>query len=183
MSEADTERALSLITPALVYDRFNDVDIVIEAVPEQIAIKKAVLRELEAVVPETTIFASNTSALSISELASATGRPTRVIGMHFFNPAHIMRLVAVPGRHLPRLDDAGPQSLGKPRRGASVRFSGQSIAVPYLDEAPSGRRGDRRWDRRCRELRHAHGSACPDGYALLTPACTLATTFEQYGSA
>jgi 3-hydroxyacyl-CoA dehydrogenase len=98
MSEADTERVLSLITPALVYDQFNDVDIVIEAVPEKIAIKKAVLRELEAVVPETTIFASNTSALSISELASATARPTRVIGMHFFNPAHIMRLVeVVPG--------------------------------------------------------------------------------------
>lgn len=98
LGEAEMEEALSLISPALVYDQFHDVDIAIEAVPEQIAIKKAVLRELESAVPETTIFASNTSALSISELASATGRPTRVIGMHFFNPAHIMRLVeVVPG--------------------------------------------------------------------------------------
>jgi 3-hydroxyacyl-CoA dehydrogenase len=98
LGEAELEKTLSLISPALTYDRFTDVDIAIEAVPEQIAIKKTVLRELEAAVPETTIFASNTSALSISELASATSRPSRVIGMHFFNPAHIMRLVeVVPG--------------------------------------------------------------------------------------
>jgi 3-hydroxyacyl-CoA dehydrogenase/enoyl-CoA hydratase/3-hydroxybutyryl-CoA epimerase len=98
LNESDVEKALSLISPALTYDRFHDADIVIEAVPERIAIKKAVLRDLEAVVPETTIFASNTSALSISELAAATDRPPRVLGMHFFNPAHIMKLVEiVPG--------------------------------------------------------------------------------------
>jgi 3-hydroxyacyl-CoA dehydrogenase/enoyl-CoA hydratase/3-hydroxybutyryl-CoA epimerase len=98
LSEADVEKALSLISPVLSYDRFRDTDIVIEAVPEQMPIKKAVLHDLEAVVPETTIFASNTSALSISELAAATARPSRMIGMHFFNPAHIMRLVeVVPG--------------------------------------------------------------------------------------
>jgi 3-hydroxyacyl-CoA dehydrogenase len=142
MSDADAESALSLITPALAYDRFNDVDIVIEAVPEQIAIKKVVLRELEAVVPVTTIFASNTSALSISQLASATGRPTRVIGMHFFNPAHIMRLVeVVPGVETSSetLDDVlgFARSLGKTP--VAVRecpgFLVNRLLFPYLNEA------------------------------------------------
>ena len=142
MSEADAERALSLITPVLVYDRFNDVDIVVEAVPEQITIKKAVLRELEAVVPETTIFASNTSALSISELASATGRPTRVIGMHFFNPAHVMRLVeVVPGLEtsVETLEDGigFARSLGKTP--VTVQecpgFLVNRLLFPYLNEA------------------------------------------------
>ncbi len=74
------------------------MDIVIEAVPEKMKIKKAVLAELDAVLPETAVIASNTSALSISEMAAATKRPSKVIGMHFFNPAHVMKLVEViPG--------------------------------------------------------------------------------------
>jgi 3-hydroxyacyl-CoA dehydrogenase len=142
MGQADVEKALSLISPALVYDRFHDVDIVIEAVPEQIAIKKAVLRELEAVVPETTIFASNTSALSISELASATSRPARVIGMHFFNPAHVMRLVeVVPGLETSTEtteDVTGfAKSLGKTP--VTVQecpgFLVNRLLFPYLNEA------------------------------------------------
>ena len=142
MGEADAEKAMSLISPTLAYDRFHDVDIVIEAVPEQIAIKKAVLCELEAVVPETTIFASNTSALSISELASATGRSARVIGMHFFNPAHIMRLVeVVPGieTSAETTEDvtAFARSLGKTP--VVVRecpgFLVNRLLFPYLNEA------------------------------------------------
>jgi 3-hydroxyacyl-CoA dehydrogenase len=69
MSARDMDDKLSLIEPTLSYDSFAEVDIVIEAVPEQMAIKKQVLKELAGVVPETTIFASNTSAFSISELA------------------------------------------------------------------------------------------------------------------
>jgi 3-hydroxyacyl-CoA dehydrogenase len=118
------------------------VDIVIEDVPEQIAIKKAVFRELEAVVPETTIFASNTSALSISELASATRRPARVIGMHFFNPAHVMRLVeVVPGLETSTEtteDVTGfARSLGKTP--VTVQecpgFLVNRLLFPYLNEA------------------------------------------------
>ena len=98
MSASDMEGKLTLVEPSLSYDSFADVDIVIEAVPEKMAIKKQVLKELEGAVPETTIFASNTSALSISELASATARPGKVVGMHFFNPAHVMKLVEIiPG--------------------------------------------------------------------------------------
>ncbi len=70
-------------------------DVVIEAIIENMAIKKKVYQDLDNLCPEETVLASNTSALSISELAAATNRPDRVIGMHFFNPANIMKLVEV----------------------------------------------------------------------------------------
>jgi len=98
MSEGDMQSKLDLVTPTLSYDEFGDVDIVIEAVPEKMGIKRAVLKELEGVCPEQAIFASNTSALSISEMGAATGKSHKMIGMHFFNPAHVMKLVeVVPG--------------------------------------------------------------------------------------
>jgi 3-hydroxyacyl-CoA dehydrogenase len=98
MSVGEMESKISLVEPTLTYDTFSDVDIVIEAVPEKMKIKKQVLGELDAILPETAIIASNTSALSISEMAAATKRPGKVIGMHFFNPAHVMKLVEIiPG--------------------------------------------------------------------------------------
>jgi len=98
MGAGDMESKLDLITPTLTYDEFEDVDIVIEAVPEKMGVKQAVLKELAQVCPEQTIFASNTSALSISEMGAATAKPHKVIGMHFFNPASVMKLVEViPG--------------------------------------------------------------------------------------
>ncbi len=69
--------------------------LVIEAVPEVMSLKHAVMRELEAVCAPDAIFATNTSALSITEIAAALADPTRVIGMHYFNPAHIMKLVEI----------------------------------------------------------------------------------------
>jgi 3-hydroxyacyl-CoA dehydrogenase/enoyl-CoA hydratase/3-hydroxybutyryl-CoA epimerase len=98
MTAGQVQEKLGLIEYTLSYDDFADVDIVIEAVPEVMKIKQQVLKELDGVCPPDTIFASNTSALSITEMGSATGRPHRVIGMHFFNPAHVMKLVEViPG--------------------------------------------------------------------------------------
>jgi len=98
MSASDMQSKLDLVTPTLTYDEFEDVDIVIEAVPEKMEIKQAVFGELEEACHDQTIFASNTSALSISEMGAATGKPHKVIGMHFFNPAHVMKLVeVVPG--------------------------------------------------------------------------------------
>ncbi len=95
MSPGTMQEKMDLITPTLSYDDFADVDIVIEAVPENIEIKKKVFAELDEACHEDAIFASNTSALSITEMASATKRPHKVIGMHFFNPAHVMKLVEV----------------------------------------------------------------------------------------
>ena len=72
-----------------------DCDLVIEAAVENMEIKKQIFAELDKICKEETILASNTSSLSITEVASATNRPDRVIGMHFFNPATIMKLVEV----------------------------------------------------------------------------------------
>ena len=70
-----------------------DADIVIEAIVEKIDVKKAVFKELDSVCPARTILASNTSGLSITDMAAATGRPDKVVGMHFFNPVPVMKLV------------------------------------------------------------------------------------------
>ncbi|HMK35590.1 MAG TPA: 3-hydroxybutyryl-CoA dehydrogenase [Desulfomonilaceae bacterium] len=73
----------------------GDVDVVIEAVIEKMDLKKALYAELEPVAKEHTVFATNTSGLSITELASVTRRPDRFIGMHFFNPVPVMKLVEI----------------------------------------------------------------------------------------
>ena len=95
MSAGELDSKMSLVIPALDYGEFGDVDIVIEAVPEKMALKRKVFAELDGVCPEGTIFASNTSALSISEMGRATHRPHKMIGMHFFNPANVMKLVEI----------------------------------------------------------------------------------------
>ncbi len=91
----EQERRLGLITRALGYESFGDVDFVIEAVPERIEIKQAVFAELDEVTPGHAILASDTSSLSITEMAQATTRPDQVVGFHFFYPASLMRLIEV----------------------------------------------------------------------------------------
>ncbi len=73
----------------------DGTDLIIEAVPEDIRLKIEILQHLDRIAPSNTVFATNTSALSITEMAGAIARPDRVIGMHFFNPVPIMRLVEV----------------------------------------------------------------------------------------
>jgi len=86
---------LSRINTTLTYGDVANTDIVVEAVVENVNIKKSVLAELEGVVSKDTILASNTSTISITELATATKHPERVCGMHFFNPVPLMPLVEV----------------------------------------------------------------------------------------
>ena len=93
--EAQTKRILGNITGATEYDGFGDVDFVIEAVPEKMEIKHQVFADLDAVTPGHAILASNTSGLSITEIADATQRPDKVVGFHFFWPASVMRLIEV----------------------------------------------------------------------------------------
>ncbi|MFL2962909.1 MAG: 3-hydroxyacyl-CoA dehydrogenase family protein [Candidatus Thalassarchaeaceae archaeon] len=73
----------------------SGTDIVIEAVPEILSLKKSIFSKLDDILPKETILATNTSSLSISEIANATNRPERVIGMHFFNPVPIMKLIEI----------------------------------------------------------------------------------------
>ncbi len=92
--EALTE-TLSRIRPTLNYGDFGGVDIIIEAVVENAKIKKAVFAEVEGLVRDDTIIASNTSTISITSLAESLKRPQNFVGMHFFNPVHMMPLVEV----------------------------------------------------------------------------------------
>ena len=94
-ADAQLDHTLGLITGTTEYDGFGDVDFVIEAVPERMEIKQRVFAELDACTPGHAVLASNTSSLSISEMGSATSRPDKVVGFHFFYPASVMRLIEV----------------------------------------------------------------------------------------
>ena len=94
-ADARLAEVMGQITGTTTYEEFGDVDFVIEAVPEKMAIKRAVFGELDAATPGHAILASNTSSLSITEIGEATQRPDRVVGFHFFYPASVMPLVEV----------------------------------------------------------------------------------------
>ncbi len=89
------DEVMGRITGTLDYTGFGDVDFVIEAAPEKMEIKQAIFRELDAVTPGHAILASNTSSLSITEIADATLRPDKVVGFHFFWPASVMPLLEI----------------------------------------------------------------------------------------
>jgi 3-hydroxyacyl-CoA dehydrogenase len=94
-ADAQLEHTLGLITGTTDYDGFGDVDFVIEAVPEKMAIKHQVFADVDAATPGHAILASNTSGLSITEIGDITNRPDKVVGFHFFWPASYMRLIEV----------------------------------------------------------------------------------------
>ncbi len=95
MDTAEMAAGMGRIRPTLSYAEFGNVDMVIEAVTENPKIKKSVLAETEEAVGENTVIASNTSSISIDELAAGLKRPANFLGMHFFNPVHAMPLVEV----------------------------------------------------------------------------------------
>lgn len=95
LSQQFVEERLGLIKPTLSYGEFENADLVVEAVFEGMAVKKEVFAQLHRAAKAGAILASNTSTLSIDELASATSRPEAVIGTHFFSPANVMRLLEV----------------------------------------------------------------------------------------
>jgi len=92
----ERDRALSLLSGATALEAAADADLFVEAVPERLDLKRETLRQIEAVARRADfVFATNTSSLSITEIAERARRPDRVVGMHFFNPVHIMRLVEI----------------------------------------------------------------------------------------
>jgi 3-hydroxyacyl-CoA dehydrogenase len=99
ITQADADRqleeTLGRIEGTTEYEGFGEVDFVVEAVPERMEIKQTVFGELDTVTPGHAILASNTSSLSITEMAEATTRPDKVCGFHFFYPASLMRLIEV----------------------------------------------------------------------------------------
>ena len=118
MSAEQLEEKMLLVAASGGLTGLKDVDVVVEAVSEDAKLKAQVFHELDQICPRGTILASNTSALSVSALGAATTRPDKVVGLHFFNPAYVMRLVeVVPGlATTPQtLDDAVnfTESIGK----------------------------------------------------------------------
>jgi len=95
ISAADRNQTLARIQTTTDIHELAMADLVIEAAPERLELKQELLREVEPLVAPACIFATNTSSLSISEIARAAGRPENVVGMHFFNPVHIMRLIEI----------------------------------------------------------------------------------------
>jgi len=95
LDEASLERRLALITPTLQYAPLRDVDLVVEAVFENMEVKQQVFEKLDDVVKQGALLASNTSALNLDLIAKFTRRPQDVIGLHFFSPANLMRLLEV----------------------------------------------------------------------------------------
>ena len=99
MSQEAMDQKLALITPQLTYDGFAQADLIIEAVFENLGVKQSVFRELDGVAKAGCVLATNTSSLDIDKIAAVTRRADMVIGVHFFSPAHVMRLVEiVPGK-------------------------------------------------------------------------------------
>jgi 3-hydroxyacyl-CoA dehydrogenase len=95
LTEAALDQRMALVTPTLDYGQLKDVDLVIEAVFESMEVKKEVFEKLDQVVRQGAILASNTSALNLDQIATFTKRPQDVIGLHFFSPANVMRLLEI----------------------------------------------------------------------------------------
>jgi 3-hydroxybutyryl-CoA dehydrogenase len=135
-------QTLGNLTGTTEFDGLSECDLIIEAIVENLDEKRATYAALESVVGAQTIFASNTSSLCIGELAAATKRPDRVIGLHFFNPVPLMKLVEVI-RALPTSDATfqtvfafvgllGKQAIAAPDRPG---FIVNRLLVPYLLDA------------------------------------------------
>ncbi len=95
VSEADRQAALARLTTSTSMTALSSAQLFIEAIPEKMAWKKQLFADACRVLPPGALLASNTSSLSITELAAATDRPERVVGLHFFNPVHIMKLLEI----------------------------------------------------------------------------------------
>jgi 3-hydroxyacyl-CoA dehydrogenase len=136
------EQRMTLIQPQTTYDAFDTADIIIEAVFESMALKKQVFAELDRIARPDCVLASNTSTLNIDEIASATSRPNMVVGLHFFSPANVMRLVEiVRGKATGREVIATCLALTKTLRKVGVvvgncrGFVGNRMMFPYMREA------------------------------------------------
>jgi 3-hydroxyacyl-CoA dehydrogenase len=95
LTEEAMQQRLSLIQPTLSYDGFEDADVIIEAVFENMALKKEIFAERDKRAKPAALLASNTSSLDLDEIAATTSRPSSVIGLHFFSPANVMRLLEI----------------------------------------------------------------------------------------
>jgi len=146
LAAADRDAALARLTFTVHLQDLAGCDLIIEAVTESLALKTELWRALDPLCPPGTIFASNTSSLSIGAMAAATGRPDRFIGLHFFNPVPLMPLVEVvraiaTSRETFETAEAFARRLGKEPIAAQDRpgFVVNRLLVPYLLDAARAR--------------------------------------------
>ncbi len=129
ITREDADAVLSRINPTTNIQDITDADLIIEAVFESMEVKKKVFADLDAVLPERTIIASNTSILSPTEMGSATKRPDRCVGMHWMNPAPVMKLIEVTAGM-----DTSPETVD-----AVIEFARRIGKVPVrINESPGG---------------------------------------------
>jgi 3-hydroxybutyryl-CoA dehydrogenase len=142
LTDAKAAEATGMIATSTVFDQMGDRDLVIEAVVEKIEVKAGLLKKLDAICREDAVFASNTSSISLTELAAASANPGRVIGMHFFNPVPMMQLVEII-RALQTTDAVAEavtgltQAIGKTPRVSkdSYGFIVNRLLAPQINEA------------------------------------------------
>ncbi|MCG8668118.1 MAG: 3-hydroxyacyl-CoA dehydrogenase NAD-binding domain-containing protein [Pseudomonadales bacterium] len=142
LKQSSYEQRLSLIKSSLDYQELADADVIIEAVFENLALKKKIFEQLDSVAKSGAILATNTSALNIDEIAQVTSRPEDVIGMHFFSPANVMPLLeVVRGAETAKGVIATAMSLGKKLKKVSVLagncpgFIGNRMLFKYMEQA------------------------------------------------
>ncbi|MBE45824.1 MAG: 3-hydroxybutyryl-CoA dehydrogenase [Euryarchaeota archaeon] len=142
ISQDDADSAISLVTTSTALVSLAECDLVVEAIPEVPELKFSTFRDLDEICKPTTILASNTSSISISEIAGKTNRPDRVIGMHFMNPVPIMKLVEViNGRETSEEVTSGvitvSEQMGKIPLSCqdSPGFVSNRILMPMINEA------------------------------------------------
>jgi len=141
-SQAVMDQRTALIHPQLTYEGFDQADLIIEAVFESMPLKKQIFSEIDKIAKPDCVLASNTSTLDIDEIAAATSRPQMVIGLHFFSPAHVMRLVEIvrgkhPSNEVVATSLAIAKKLGKVGVvvGNCRGFVGNRMMLPYMREA------------------------------------------------
>jgi len=142
LTAATVAERLNKIRPQLDYQDIESADLVIEAVFEDLELKRSIFRELPDVLKPDCILASNTSTLSIEELAKVTARPDRVLGLHFFSPAHVMRLLEIVHGQLTSVQVLAT-ALAFAKRiskvgvvvGNCAGFVGNRLMFPYMYEA------------------------------------------------
>ncbi|AYQ88673.1 3-hydroxyacyl-CoA dehydrogenase [Burkholderia gladioli] len=142
LSEEKLEARMALISPTLSYEELKDADLIIEAVFEELGVKEQVFRKLDEVAKAGAILASNTSTLDVNKIAAFTGRPQDVVGMHFFSPANVMKLLeVVRGEHTAKDVLATVMQLAKKIRKTAVvsgvcdGFIGNRMVEQYIRQA------------------------------------------------
>jgi 3-hydroxybutyryl-CoA dehydrogenase len=142
LTEAEAADALSRITTATELTAMADRDLVVEAIVERLEVKTQVLKQLDAICGAQTILASNTSSISLTQIAAASAHPGRVIGMHFFNPVAMMQLIEII-RALQTTDEVAQavtevaRAIGKSPHAScdSYGFVVNRLLVPFINEA------------------------------------------------